>query len=471
MNVMSRSIHTTRRTLEKIRQKKGLSERDRRSALKKAGDSLNQKRRIKSTVKKERRQKGPLPPSSVVSIIPIEVLDEGEFVHHGASADDIRAILNDLPEGARLGIDRIQLSLGKSYMDENDDLTLPRDPYTGRLSYEVFSGVFSGPLVGTFWDDSGLVSVYAYVYDPKKIPMPARLCELYLRLRALKTFVHEIAHRHDHVHRTARGRRRADRLQTVEWYVGKMEHEWTQTIVLPYLQQTYADDVAELIKWVENHGVLRTDLDFLFGDSRHTEQKYTRQLTTASDAFEVWLDGIATYKSLSESRLAFAWQLHYNDFYDKCLEILNSILLVSPDWLPALVCKGDTLVHLESYDEALLVARRVLQMEPANSDAWEILGNVFHFRKDWNALLQNCNSWERAGEVSLEAKRWLLLHRATAFCALGSVQEMEATVSACLGLFPFKTDEIAVRRKKDTMARVYRCAGKPVPAEYLRRKK
>jgi tetratricopeptide (TPR) repeat protein len=467
---MSRSIHTTRRTLEKIRQKKHLSNENRSIALKEASDSLNQKRRTKSMVRKERRQQGPLPPSSVVSIVPIEVLDEGEFVHHGASADDIRAILEALPESARLGIHRIQLSLGKRSMDERADLG-PRDPHTGRLCYELFSGVFSGPILGTFWTDSGLVSLYAYVYDRRKIPMSVELCELYLRLRALKTFVHEIAHHHDHIHRRARGRWRADRPQALELYAEKMEHEWTRTIVLPYLQRRYPRDVAELIDWVEYHGGLRVDLDFFAGDSRKTERGYILLLTDTSAAFECWLDEITTCRSLDESRLAFAWQLHYGDLYDKCLEILNPILSVSPDWIPALTCKGDTLVHLQDYDGALSIARRVFQMEPANPDAWEISGDVFQCRRDWNGLLKNCSAWERAGELLPRAMREMLLHRAIAYCALNNVREMETTVSACLGLFPFKTEEIAARRKKDTMARVFRRAGKPVPAEYLRGKK
>jgi hypothetical protein len=74
-------------------------------------------------------------------------------------------------------------------------------------------------------------------------------------------------------------------------------------------------------------------------------------------------------------------------------------------------------------------------------------------------------------ELSRDAKRPLLLHRAIAFCALDDLQAMEAAVTAYLGLFTFKTNEIAVSRKRGLMMRIFRSAGKPVPAEYSPQKK
>lgn len=419
-------------------------------------------------VKYERRMSVPAPAPTDINTIPISRRDESEFVHHGASPEDIRAILNVLPESVRLGISRIQLSLGKAYMDERaDEFGGKRDPFTKRLSSEVFPRVYCGHILGCFNIKSGLVSVYAFVYDRNRIPLPLPLCKFYLRLHALKTFVHEIAHHHDRVARIARGRWLADRKQNVEWYAEKMEHKWTDNIVLPYLERAYPRDAAALRNWVAHRGGLRVGLDFFAGDSRRTERSGLERLVfTTSSAFESWVEELSECKTLEESRLAFAWELHYCDLYDQCLELLNSVLASSPDWIPALTCKADTLVHLERLDEALPVTNHALELAPANADAWKTRGDVFECRKEWDTLLQNCDAWEQAGKLSRGARRELLLHRAVAHCAMDRLAEMEVAIGAHLTLLKFKTSEIAARRRKYAYIRVFRRAGKPIPKQF-----
>lgn len=342
-----------------------------------------------------------------------------------------------------------------------------RDPFTGRLGSEMFSGVFCGEILGCFTVISGLISIYAYVCDPSRIPLPLSLCRFYLRLHALKTFVHEVAHHHDNIARIARGRWRFDKKATGELYAEEMEHKWTQETVLPYLWQNYAKDARTLQKLVAHRGGLQLGLDFFAGDSRRTRRDGLQKLVfTTSRAFECWVDELPTCKSLGESRLAFAWELHYSDRYEQCLEILNRVLAKSIDWIPALTCKADTLVHLEKYDEALLIARRVLRIQPSNSDAWETQGDVFEFQDDWKALLENCAAWEHGGRFTRRAKRQLLMHRAVAYCALGKTPEMEAAIAAHLALFEGKTPEAAARRRKHIHIRVFRRAGRAVPPEF-----
>ena len=189
---MARSIHTTRRTLAELRRQKFSSPEEKLIALTEAQEALGQKRRIKKHVSKERHQGEPPLAGTAIETIPLEVIDESPFVHHGASAADIRAILAALPAAATEGIARVQLCLGKQYMDDwPGDFGEDRDPFTGRLSYEVFSRVFGGQILGTYSADAGLISVYAFAYDPMCLPLPRALCEFYLRLHALKTFVHE----------------------------------------------------------------------------------------------------------------------------------------------------------------------------------------------------------------------------------------------------------------------------------------
>lgn len=469
---MARSIHTTRRTLRELSAKKFPDGQQKQTAIEEAAESLSQKRRIKRMVKFERRLRSPTPAPTDVSTIPIDVRDQSEFVHHGASADDIRAILDALPESARLGVSRIQLSLGKAYMDERaDEFGDDRDPFTKRLSSEVLPGVYCGEILGCFTIKSGLVSVYAYVYDRKRISLPLPLCEFYLRLHALKTFVHEMAHHHDRVARMARGRWRSDRKHTVEWYAEKMEHKWTHEIVLPYLERTYRRDATALKNWVGHRGGIRVGLDFFAGDSRRTQRDGLERLVfTTPSAFESWVEELPRCKTLAESRLAFAWELHYCDLYDQCLELLNSLVAASPNWVPALTCKADTLVHLERLDEALRTAERALELDSTNADAWEIRGDVFEYRKEWRTLLLNCDVWERSGRLARSAQRELLMHRAIAHCGMDRIPEMEAAIGAHLTLFIFKTQEIAARRRKFAFARVFRRAARPVPEQYTSKK-
>jgi tetratricopeptide (TPR) repeat protein len=312
-----------------------------------------------------------------------------------------------------------------------------------------------------------MVSVYAYVYDRHRLPLPLPLCQFYLRLHALKTFVHEIAHHHDNIARVARGRWRSDSSHTVEMYAEEMEHKWTQEIVLPYLRRNYGKDAEALQKWVAHRGGLRVDLDFFAGDSRRTRRDGLQKLVfSTSGAFESWVDELPTCKSLAESRLAFAWELHYSDCYDQCLELLNKILANSREWIPALTCKADTLVHLQKYEEALLITHRVLAIDSTNSDAWETQGDVFEYQDNWKVLLENCNAWEGSGKLSRRAQRELLMHRAVAHCATDNNSEMESSIAAHLSLLDSRSPEVAARRRKHIYPRVFRRAGKPVPPEF-----
>jgi hypothetical protein len=465
---MARSIHTTRRTLKELSRRKFPDAGKKQRALEEAAEMLVRKRRIKRMVKEERRREFPPLATTAVSVVPIEVQDESEVVYHGASPADVRAILNKIPEGARLGISRIRLSLGKAHIDgATDDPEGKRDPFTKRLGDEFLPGVFCGEILGSFSGQSGLISVYAFVYDRGRVAIPLPLCEFYLRLHALKTLVHEIAHHHDLMARTARGRWRSDRRTTAEMYAEKMEHEWTQNIVLPYLRRAYAEDASALQEWVAHKGGLRVGLDFFAGDTRRTMRNGLERLVlTTSSGFECWLGELCRCKTLEESRLAFAWELHYSDLYQECLKIVDGILFARPKWVPALTCKADTLVHLELIAEAWRAAHRALELEPSNSDAWETQGDVLEIQHKWDALLENCESWQQSGSLSERALRENLLHRAIAHCGLNNNSAMEECVTAYLRLFNFKTPEIAARRRKIVMNQVFQRADRTVPAQY-----
>lgn len=424
---MSRSIHTTRRTLAKVRASDFANEDDKTNAIAEQRRRLRRKRRIKWLVDAERRREKPPLAGSAISTIPIEVLDEGDFVHHPATLDDLRAVLSALPSAAADGITRVQLHSGRAYIDErNDDSEAERDPLIGRLSYPVIPGVYAGITLGTYHSGTGLISLYGYVYDPESLPLPRAICEFYLKLHALKTFIHEVAHHHDFSERVRRGRWVADRTENVEWYAEKMEFLWMEDYVGPYLEVRYPALVSSLLEWVWQNAGARLSLDFLSGDDRRTERNGLTRLTfSTSAAFESWIKDGGHQKTPPNCWMAFAWELHYADEYEKCLEVIARVLASNPGHLPARALKADTFVHLERYAEALALADDVLALEPGHDKTWETRGRVFEARSDWAALFENGQKW-RIASSSEQAKSGGSFQCAIACCALDDDVQMEA---------------------------------------------
>lgn len=456
---MSRSIHTTRKTFSQIAKKKYASVKEHAEALDKASRELKRKRRIKRQVADERHREAPPLAGTDSKTIPIQLHNTGPYVHHNASVEDVRAVLALLPMAATEGISSIKLILGKEYIDEEyADEHEDRDPFTGRLSCETLPGVYSGVCLGTYAPRSGQIKLHAHVYDANKLPLPRNVCEFYLKLRLLKTFVHEVAHHHDEINRVRRGRWLADRKENVEWYAEKMEHEWTRQFVLSYLEKAYPDDAKGLLDFVEHHGGLRMPLEFFAGDSRSTLRNGLIRIAFTTDgAFESWVEELPKCADLADSRLAFAWELHYADNYESCLQVLERVLVERPAWNAALTCKGDTLIHLERYDEAFAVAESVLAKDSANGDAWEIRGDVFEARQNWTALLQNCDRWLKSVPEDSASRFDAFQHRAVAYCALDDMKNMETWIEAWANFGNRKRKPELIRKA------VFRRAGRELP--------
>lgn len=455
---MSRSIHTTRRSVREVRRKTFPTPEEKEEAVKKVIGELRRKRRIKRQVFSERHRSGP--PSSggfLVSTIPIETRDEGQLIHHAASVEDLRAILGLLPSGATEGITRIRLNLGAKDIEKfrKDPCDRDRDPYTNRLSIKLLPGVYSGDVLGFYQPKQGAIALHSYVYDPSRVSLPLPICEIYLKLHALKTFVHEVAHHHDDTQRVARGRWLSDRKENFEWYAEKMEHQWTKEIVVPYLEKTYPNQVSALRKWVKLRGGLLLPLDFFAGDHRSTLRNGLARLTSStSSAFERWVWELLKHKTLIESHLAFAWELHYADEYDSCLKILDGILKQDSGHLEAMVCKADTLMHLECYDDAVALANAVISVNALLGDAWKVLGFLFSRQGKWRDLLSLCDRWEQVLSKEKRSGFQRCQFRAVAFCALDDLNSMEQWIKSWANFNRKKRNEENIRRT------VFRRAGK-----------
>jgi hypothetical protein len=212
---MSRSIHTTRRTLDDLHKAVFSSIIEKSAALASAQVALDKKRLAKSQVHAERRRPSVEPERSgaaAAAAVPIEIADSGDFSHHGASEEDIRAILAGLPLAAVEGIAAVRLCLKRESSGRpRIKVQTPAEVFEGTESVQILPGVLVSQVLGTYEGEKGLITLHAYACDPSQFVLPCELCQFYLRLRALKTLVHEVAHHHDHLRRTARGRWRMDR--------------------------------------------------------------------------------------------------------------------------------------------------------------------------------------------------------------------------------------------------------------------
>ena len=460
---MARSIHTTWKTVSGILIQNFKTEEEREAALEEALRQKRRKRRIKKSVRRERHAVPPPLVKTAPETIPIEILDASSTVHFPVTSDELREVIALLPEAAIDGISKIHLSLGKAYMDEQEwDDGDKRDPHTGRLAGVLLPGIYSGPVLGTYSRNSNRVAMYAYVYDAAALaalPLSGAAVELYLRLHFLKTFVHEVAHHHDAIQRVRRGRWLADRKANNENYAERMEYEWTRQYVIPFLVKKYPIEHTELIDWIAQWGGARLDLAFLAGDPRTTKRDGSSLLLWSTHtAFECFVDEFQKLPqpvSKTESRLAFAWEVHYSDKYDLCLQIVEDILAAEPKNVKALVCKADTLEHLEKLDEAWNTAGDALKIDPHNDGAWEMRARVQERKKAWTEVLRICDEWEKALHPESKDKGKVFKYRAIACCALDRIEEMESSIAAWL-----KTG-LTSRREEVIRRTIFRRAGKP----------
>jgi hypothetical protein len=366
---MSRSEHATRR--------------ERRDP----GD-LARKRRIKAQVARVRQRPREALPAAMVEGVPIEIRDAGPFIHYPASIEDLRAVMARLPPGAFDGIAGIVLQLPER--DEPDDGTDARsevyDPYLGRLRGEVVPGVYGGSLLGTYDPAGAIITLHAYVYDPAI--RDRQIVEIWLRLRMLATFMHELGHHEESTAIGDRARWRKDGLIASEAHAETIEHAWTRDVVVPFLEEVDPLGVAALRTWLETHGGIALPLEVLAGDPRTTrpEEAGERVFFGPDGAFESLVEAVWRGDPPIATQLRFATELHYGLNYDEALEIIARVLTRHPDHAEALVLRADIFVHQERLDDADAIATALLLRDPARGDAWEVIADVARARGDWARL-------------------------------------------------------------------------------------
>ena len=387
---MSRSIHTTRRDLERLEATEFGVPEQREAALGRARERLDHKRRVKAAVGRQRRARPTVAPTPIATI-PVVVTERGEHVHYPASVEDVRAVMRSLPRGVPDGLARVELRLGAETQREHemrDPGGCTPDPFVGRLGYEWFPSVYVGRVLGTYSPDTAAIRLNAFVYHAAT---PLReVWEILLRLRALATLAHEVGHHHDHTMRVARGRWIAHGDERIEMYAEGREHAWVQGVVVPYLRRAYPVEVERVERWVAHHGGVTLSLESLADDPRGTLKGGGVSLNVAvwsmAQALDRLVRDVLAGEPLSACRVHFARELHYREMYDEALASLARVLADEPSHAEALPLRADIFEHQGRYEEALAVAEGVLADDAGYADAWEVAADALEGLGRWAEL-------------------------------------------------------------------------------------
>jgi tetratricopeptide (TPR) repeat protein len=353
------------------------------------------KRRIKRLSVAERQPR--LLPELAAAAIPIVTVEHGPYVHWPASAADLRGVMDRLPTGTLTGIGCVAQVLSPA---EDDEL----DPFVGRLSTSIVTDVYSPETLGDYDPDGARIQLYAYVYDPDG---PQReVLELYLRLTMLATFVHEVGHHVDFHNRFSRHRARADRKDRREHTAQSWAELRVADAVVPYLEQAYPRELAELRRWLLEHGGAAVPLEVI------------ERSGYLFDPFETLLGDVIREKPATETKIDFAFHLHYDYHFDLALEILDGVLASEPDHIDAASWRSHVLGHLGRDEEADAIARALLERAPEHVASLTRLLRRAREAEDFATTLEFANRLLALPRPN----RHVLPIRARAHIALGNLE-------------------------------------------------
>jgi len=232
--------------------------------------------------------------------VPIEIVDrpsrpsrrgDGSRLAYPATLDDLRGVMARLPHGSLEGLASIELA-----------------EWRGEF-HRLLRGVVAPSTCGMYAPDERCIRLFAYRLDPD-VPN-RRHVELYLRLAMLATLCHEVARHH--------------------------ERGWTPSVVVPYLEDAYPDDVAALYQWMIDRVGVVIPLELVAERSQH--------LLGASEAFQRML--AATGPATTDERLHVAFRLHYDHHLELALAVIDRVLATEPHHAEALADRAHVLRKLD----------------------------------------------------------------------------------------------------------------------------
>ena len=272
--------------------------------------------------------------------------------------------------------------------------------------------------------------------------------EVYLRLHMLMTFVHEVAHHCDFSGRIARGRWRCDDKEKIEAYAESMTHQWITSVIVPFIEREYADDVACLREWMKMYAGAEIPLSILAGDVR-TTAKNGRLWANAvffntAYAFQKFASAIIRGEDPIAARLQWARELHYAEHYQLAKETINTVLASIPKHAEALALLGDIAAHEEHYESALALADQALAVDANCADAMEVAANSYLAMSRWSELVATAERLLASADTPYA--RW----NAICYRARGQM-ELGNTAAARLDLDELTKAPRAIQRRAEKL--------------------
>jgi plasmid stabilization system protein ParE len=318
----------------------------------------------------ERRvRRGSLPPQPVdPDHLPIHVEDQAPHVFHPIDEDDIRAILHRLPRGWLDGLQAIRLCVDHAEAKFEPRV---RDPYTGRLRHEILPGVFQSSTDGSYTPYTATIRLFASLCDPAALGPLA----LYLKLEAMRTLVHEVAHHFDDTFRKQRNRWGVD--DKNEAWARQIEEALAARVVAPYVQERYSSECRELRSWIKQHGGAALSPIVFLGDDDQG-RRGVRQ------AFLTLARQVLTGHEADAARVAFARALHLSGEHDGAAQAVERVLDKQPEHAGALAVRAclDQCVHRD-FKAAEVLCARAIASDPTHLHAWEVRVRSHAIRRQW----------------------------------------------------------------------------------------
>lgn len=232
--------------------------------------------------------------------VPIEIVDrpsrparrvDGSRLLYPATLDDLRGVMARLPPGALDGIAGIELA-----------------EWRGEF-HRLLRGVVAPATCSMYVPDERCIRLFAYRVDTE-VPNRGHV-ELYLRLAMLAALCHEVGRHH--------------------------EHGWVRSVVVPYLEDAYPDDVAALRQCMIDRIGVAIPLDLVAQRSHH--------LLGASEALHRVL--AASGPASTDERLHVAFRLYADHHLDLALAVIDHVLASEPQHAEALADRAQVLRKLD----------------------------------------------------------------------------------------------------------------------------
>jgi tetratricopeptide (TPR) repeat protein len=410
---MSRSIHDTWGEAARVRKEDWSDPELQRATVAELKQNWLHQQAIRESERRLRRG-GDLPPQPVnADQVPIFVDDEAPYLVHPADEDDIRAILRRLPPGSLDGLQAIRLCV--DHKEARGEATV-RDPYTGRLRHEVIPGVYSSSTAGYYDRSIATIRLFGCLCDPATLGPFALL----LKMDALRTLVHEVAHHFDNTFRKKRNR--WDVRDKNEMWAERIEGEQAAEIVAPYVAERYSMECKELRSWTKEHGgAALSPLVFLDNDDDDE--------STSRRALMTLVRSVRTGGDRDEMGIAFARDLHLSGDNDEARRAVERVLSRRPDAAEALAVSACITQCMDrDHKAAEALCQRAIASDPACLEAWKVLARGQAIQKKWQGAAQAC---ERALALVPAATKgtWYLVETlAESHRQLGDLEGLESDV-------------------------------------------